>query len=204
VKQIALFTLVFIIAALCFLIILFIKSNVVKKKLFYTVFGIIVFSYISCFFFGLRNWLLSSFLVLLTGIFAGYLISRLLTSKAALVSFCLVAAFTDYLSFTRGLSKKIISAANDGSSALLQFLTVSYPWNQRLVYLIGIGDILILSVLFSVLARYYQPIYSFTVPVAGLMLAIIIGILTGPIFAVPFISATTIIFIILYKKAKLN
>lgn len=144
------------------------------------------------------NYLISNLLVISISILAGYSIGNSISTKSSLIVFCLTAAIVDLISFKGGLSAKIIEDYASGHNLLLQYLSISIPFNSKLVPLVGLGDLFILGIIFQSLIKLGYKNWSVSIiPIAGLVIALFIGLLVHGIYALPFISGCTILFLIL-------
>lgn len=78
---------------------------------------------------------------------------------------------------------------------MLQYLCLSLPVQGRMVLIVGIGDLLVLAAIYSALRRLGNTgVWAFSAPLAGLLLAVLVGLLAGGTFAIPFIAATTLVY----------
>lgn len=146
-------------------------------------------------------WPLSDVLVMLVSVLLGSYISGSLTTPSSIVAFCITASIADIISFSGGVSAKIMTDYAQGKSPFLQYLAVSLPLGGIVAPLIGLGDIIILSSIFYAFAKIgYRGLASFLFPLAGLLIALTVGFLVGGIFALPFISATTILYLWLQSR----
>lgn len=134
------------------------------------------------------NWIMNDVVILLIAILASRLFG--VNSKSALVSFCVAVSVADFISFTLGPTHRIILAFQQGESALLQYLNITLPLAGKMVSVVGVGDLLILGAIFYSFRRMgYEGVGSFLFPLAGLLVALTVGLLAGGIFALPFVSA---------------
>ncbi len=163
--------------------------------------GLAVLSYAAVLFWKPDLWFVSDTAVLAAGLTIGMLIGSSLGSGGAIVTFCVTVAIVDTVSFSGGFTKVIIESYAAGESHALIFLTIAVPFEGAVRPIIGIGDLVILTALFSGFSRVghggWQP---FVVPVAGLLLALGLGLVVGFVPAMPFISATTIAYMLWWMK----
>ena len=76
---------------------------------------------------------------------------------------------------------------------LVTYLTVSIPLAGRTVPVLGIGDLLFLAAYFAALRRSgYWALVAFAVPVAGLLVALGVGLAVGGVFGIPFMAAAVV------------
>jgi len=145
-------------------------------------------------------WWLSDMLVLSAAVLAASLLARSLSSLPALISFAIAAGIADFVSFTSGVTKKII-AAHAAGSTLLQYLSISVPLpGVPLAPLAGIADLFILGVLCASMHALGWRRASLFVPAAGLLVAAFVGLAVGGICAVPFMSAAVIAYALLARR----
>lgn len=148
-------------------------------------------------------WTLSNLAVLAVSILVASLIGGMLSSTPALIAFCVAAGLVDFFSFSGGLTAKIIADYRSGQSLLQHYLSISVPLNGELTPLIGIGDLIILGSIYAALRGLgYADWTAFVAPLAGLLLALALGLALGGIYALPFISATTIVYLIWQRRAR--
>jgi hypothetical protein len=145
--------------------------------------------------------ILSNLAVLAASIVAGCLLGTQLKIRASIFSFAIAASIADMVSFSGGLTHKIISHFHEGKSLLLQYLAISIPLKGKTVPIIGIGDLLIMAALFYALLKLKYPGWqSFAVPLGGLLAALVVGLLTKGVFGIPFICGAVVLFLVFYKK----
>ncbi len=175
--------------------------NLEKKRL-WTIFLPVGICYVLILVFLVNNFIISNIIVLLTAILGGVIISKSFADNSlvpSLITFSLVSSFMDIFSFSGGLTALIIK---DGG-VLLQNLSISFPIESKIVAIVGIGDLFIIGVIFSVLIRLeYTNIENYLIPTSGLLVALFLGLIGGGIYAVPFMALTTISYVIL--KMQLN
>ena len=81
---------------------------------------------------------------------------------------------------------------------LLLYLAISIPFENNTIPLIGFGDLFILSVIITILKETQNSTIEIIIAsLSGLLLALTLGLLFGGIYAIPFISITTISFIVI-------
>jgi len=139
------------------------------------------------------NLVLTNACVLIVAVLVGSGLGLLLTTKPALVSFCVVAGVADILSATGGLTRTLSSAYRDGTSDLLLLLSVSIRFDGRPQQVIGIGDLVVLAALFFALSRLGdRGLGALLAPLAGLAVALVAGVVFGGVAAIPFIAGATL------------
>ena len=173
-----------------------------EKKRLWTIFLPVGICYVLILVFLVNNFIISNILVLLTAILGGVIISKSFADNSlvpSLITFSLVSSIMDIFSFSGGLTALIIK---DGG-VLLHNLSISFPIESKIVAIIGIGDLFIIGVIFSVLIRLeYANIESYLIPTSGLLVALFLGLIGRGIFAIPFMALTTISYVII--KTRLN
>jgi hypothetical protein len=142
------------------------------------------------------NWIVINLVVLVVAGLGGSGLGLLLKTKPSLLVFCIVASVVDIYSVTQGATSALIGEFQAGTSQLLRYLAISGPVDGSIRPLVGIGDYFIISAIYFTLIRlgYKHPLLVLA-PLLGLLLAIIIGLQVGGIFAIPFIAATTIAYL---------
>jgi len=99
----------------------------------------------------------------------------------------------------------VIDNFREGSSDLLRYLVISMPVDESVQPIVGIGDFFIISAICFALARLgYNQSQLLLAPLSGLLLAIVVGLLVGGIFAIPFIAATTIVYVYWQEPLQAN
>jgi len=147
-------------------------------------------------------WLLNAF-VLAGAVGLGVFISRFLTARVNIATFCIVASVVDYLSFSGGLTAMITEKFQSGESNLLYHLAISFPLDGVFRPLVGMGDLTVMGALFAALLRLkYSLAVAFLPPTVGLMLAVVFALIYGSIFALPFICGATLVFLAFRKNTK--
>lgn len=139
------------------------------------------------------GWLLANVTVFAVAVFLGSTLGWLVRSRVALVSFCLAAAVADVLSFYGGPTARLTEAFRSDSNDLLRYLCLSLPIQDSLRPIVGIGDLIILgTIYFAFHSLGHRGAAAFAAPASGLLLALVVGLAVGTVFAVPFIAATTL------------
>jgi hypothetical protein len=153
--------------------------------------------------FGPRFFLYSDAILLAGAVAASSLIAQAVRSPESLVVFCVAAAVADVLSYSGGLTERIVEAYRLSDNDLLLSLMVTVPVAGELRPIVGVGDLIITGTVFSVLDRArHPPLATFFAPVSGLLVALIVGLLTGGIGAIPFIAATTIGYVLWSRRSE--
>ncbi|HXV73684.1 MAG TPA: hypothetical protein VD713_03040 [Sphingomonadales bacterium] len=140
---------------------------------------------------------LSNALVLAGAVGLGVFISFFLTSNGAIAAFCVAVGVVDYFSFKGGLTAKLIAAAKAGNVDLLKHLVIYLPQEGgRLTALIGVGDLVILGALYAgLMENRHSPGAALFAPTAGLVFAILTGLVIGGVYGVPFISVAVLLYL---------
>lgn len=142
------------------------------------------------------GWLLTDIVVLSSAAMIGSGLGLFIASKASLIAFVIAASVVDVVSATRGVTEKLVEGYRDGTSELLNYLVISIPWQGEIIPVVGIGDFFILVAIVFALARLgYKGPLAILAPLAGLLIALSVGLATGGIFAIPFIAGTTIVLV---------
>ncbi len=140
--------------------------------------------------------------VVLAAVAVGNLIGQPLRTMGSLITFAVTASLVDILSFSGGLTQRIITEYMNHQSQLLQFLCLSLSREGRAIPIIGIGDLVIMAAFSRALMQQkYTQWQSFLVPFFGLLAALIVGYAVGGIYAIPFISGSAVVFLI-YQRRK--
>jgi hypothetical protein len=143
-----------------------------------------------------ENWMLINLVVVSVAGIGGSGLGLFLNTRPSLIIFCVAASAVDIYSVTQGPTSALVENYKTGTSDLLRYFVVSMPIDGRTVPLVGIGDFFILSAIYFALMRLgYEKSQILLVPLLGLLLAIIVGLQVGGIFAIPFIAATTIAYL---------
>ncbi len=139
--------------------------------------------------------------ILVVAAAVGSLLGTLVGNLPGLVSFSVAASIVDIVSTQVGTTAKLTHAFHAGTSDLLQYLSVSFILGGQLRPIVGIGDLIILTAIYFSLRRNgHDDLLAFAAPAAGLLLALATGLLVGGVFAIPFISATTIAYVVFRRR----
>ena len=134
--------------------------------------------------------------VFVASLFLGSALGLLLKNLPSVVSFCIAASVADIISYNSGATARINEAFQSGASNLLPYLCISLPVDDRIRPIVGIGDLFIIAAIYFAFHRLgHRSVLSFMAPIAGLGLALVVGLITGGVFAVPFIAGTTVIYL---------
>lgn len=137
---------------------------------------------------------LSNVTVVAAGAAAGVLIAGLVASREALVALAIAASIADIVSFTTGPTRWLLDRdPTDAGAGLLEYLTVTLPWGDRLLPVVGIGDLMFTAAYYLILRTLrVAPGLALAAPLAGLLVALAVGLAFGGAWAIPFMSATTV------------
>lgn len=137
--------------------------------------------------------ILSNAAVLGLSVGLSLVLGRTLKSFGALVAFAIVISVVDIVSFGGGLTKRIITDFEAGTSDLLRYLAIAIRLEGGLQPLVGIGDLCIMGALFIGLTRLHgRPVRAGAVLLAGLSAAVSVGILVGGAPGLPFLAAVAV------------
>jgi hypothetical protein len=149
----------------------------------------------------LPHLLTTNILILLVAVLVGSLLGTLIDKPLALVSLCIAAAIVDLISSRVGVTASLSHAFRSGSNTLLRYLSLSSRIQESLSPIVGIGDLIIMTAIYFALRRAgHVGLLAFAAPAGGLLLALAVGLIVGGIPALPFISATTVAFLVLSSK----
>ena len=147
------------------------------------------------------NSLITNASVLLVAVSVGSLLGVVFINPSALVPFCITAAMVDIISSQIGITAKLSHDFQTGSSPLLRYLSLSFSVQERLRPIVGLSDLIVMTAIYFALRRAGSVgLLAFAAPVAGLLLALAVGLLVGGIAALPFIAATTVAFVMLTRN----
>ena len=162
-------------------------------------------AYGALFLLSIESFWLINLAVLLLGAAIGSPLSRAVGSKAALWAFLISASVIDLLSFSGGLTRQIIEAAERGNPAILSFLTISLSIEGGTRYILGIGDLAIFGAVYLALRTLGRsPAVAISWPLLGLSAAIIWGSFVGGISAIPFIAVVTLAGLAITDRQNIN
>lgn len=139
--------------------------------------------------------------VLGVSVLLGSTFALMFRTKAGLVSFCITASIADVFSSQSGATARLSRSFQSGESNLLEYLCLSLPLGGKMQPIIGIGDLIILATIYSAFHRLgHKGVLPFAAPLAGVYLALAVGLMVGGVFAIPFIAATTIFYLWFVQK----
>ena len=130
------------------------------------------------------------------------IVSRGIKNTPAIISFSITASIVDILSFTVGPTHYILKTLDHHNATdLLNIMAFSVVINDRICPIVGVGDFLILGVYFVILRQIGANVRTqFLIPTMGLLTALVIGILVGGSFAIPFMAASVIAYLFFTRR----
>ena len=142
---------------------------------------------------------LSSILLIVTCTGLGTLVGWGMEHRLTLIIALIGAALSDLFSTltTAGLTRQIVQDAAQGGR-LLDYLTVSVPFGEGVLHVIGFADLAVLAIAMIGLRNQgvaWAP--AFLAPFAGFLLALLSSFFTGWAPGLPFLAATTIAYLII-------
>jgi len=121
------------------------------------------------------------------------LLERGLRTPGAVAAFLVVAAVVDMLSVSGGISRALVERYREGTSDLLLYLTLVVPIRNRVIPIVGIGDLLIGGAAATALLRLgLRPVAVMGTFAIGLLTALAYGLWRGGAPAVPFVAAAVL------------
>ena len=171
-----------------------------QQKKIYISLSLAVLAYILMISFQVSDWFVSDSLVIIISILAGFTIGNSISRRSSLIVFCVTAGIVDFVSFTGGLTAKIIADYSNGHNLILQNLCISIPFNGKIVPLLGFGDLFVLGIIFRSLHKIgFESWFVSLIPIAGLLFALFLGLKFHGIYALPMIGGATISFLFIEK-----
>jgi hypothetical protein len=133
-------------------------------------------------------------LVLFLALVAATLLGRQIGTAGALSIMLIVAAIVDLISAHAGPSRWLVDQAQNARGLpALQFLAVSLRLKGKLVPVIGVGDLMFFAAVVSVVRRLgWSEASTFAAPLAGILAALGVGLLTGFTPALPFLAGAVL------------
>jgi hypothetical protein len=136
-------------------------------------------------------------LAVLAGAVGGVLLLESgLRTPGAVAAFIAIAASIDLWSMSGGLSRGLVERYRDGTSNVLQYLTLVVPIRGRAVPIVGIGDLLVGGTVAVALLRLKLPPTAVVASiVCGLLVALAYGLWRGGAPALPFIACPILLLV---------
>jgi hypothetical protein len=173
-------------------------SEKIQQKLIYIALAAAVLILCIMISFQVSNWLISDCLIIIISVLAGFTIGNSISKTSSLIVFCITAGIVDFVSFTGGLSSKIIEDYSKGHNLILQNLCISIPVDGKIVPLLGIGDLFVLGIILRSLNKIgFVSWFVSLIPISGLLIALLLGLKFHGIYALPIIGGMTILFLII-------
>jgi hypothetical protein len=172
-------------------------KKIQQKKIFIAL-ALAVLIYCIMISFQVSKWFISDSLLIIISILAGFAIGNSISTISSLIVFCIIAGIVDFVSFTGGLSAKIIEDYSKGQNLILQYLCISIPIDGKIVPLLGIGDLFVLGIILRSLNKIgFESWFVSLIPIAGLLIALFLGLMFHGIYALPIIGGMTILFLLI-------
>jgi hypothetical protein len=198
--SVALFTAVIIISA-AFLFIGIRLAGRLPAQWVTGVFALTAILYIAFFALHWFHWIAGDILILVLSIAAGKILDGMIKSWRALIAFCLTLAIMDLVSFYFGPTASLVESYRQGNILLLQYLSICIPTETGIQPIMGIGDTMALATTYAILIQLRYPGgWAFIVPLAGLLIAMMVGLQVGGIFALPFLAGALIVYIVIDQR----
>ena len=145
--------------------------------------------------------MLTYILLILFSLSFGSFVGAGFKTSLPIIIFILIAGIVDYFSYSNGLTNMIINAYQEEKNDLLLKLTLRVYRENEMLFIMGVGDLIILTTLFkSFLNVTHKVLISFFIPLSGIILAIIVGSFVGGIYAIPFVSLFTVLYLMIFEK----
>jgi hypothetical protein len=134
----------------------------------------------------------------LAGAIAGVLfLERGLLTPGAVMTFLAAGAVADFVSMSGGLSRLLIERHRTGTSDLLLYLTLVAPVGDRVIPIVGIGDLLVGGTAATALLRLgLRPVAVMGAITIGLLSALAYGLWRGGTPALPFIAGAIFLLVV--------
>lgn len=146
---------------------------------------------------------LSNALVLGSAAGVAALLARTVRTPGSLVALAVTASLVDIVSFLGGPTRFLLDAGSNSISDPLRYLAVSMSVDGDLIAVVGIGDLLIFGVLFLGLRGQGHPGRSVGAVLAGgLLAALLVGLLRGGAFGIPFMAIGVIA--LMYRSRRMG
>lgn len=142
---------------------------------------------------GPDHWWFTNAMVVLLGAGGGGLLGMTLRTRPSLISFAIAAAIVDVYSVLRGPTRALLTSA-EGRPELMHWLVVGIPTDERVVGVVGAGDLLLAAALATALRGLgSSTAEALTAPAAALAVAMVAGLVLGPLPGLPFLAAATLV-----------
>ncbi len=135
----------------------------------------------------------SNIAVLGLAVTAATVLGRSFQTNGAVIAFSVAASIADIISFTVGPTRSLLEHADRTAGSLISYLALSISRGQIIVPVVGLGDLLVLGVYFIALKHVgISAAQRFTIPAAGLLAALAVGLLAGGAFGIPFMALAVV------------
>jgi len=175
----------------------FFLTSILQRKSFR--FNLIIFLlsltiYVSLFFVRPVSVFLSDTFMLLSAAPFCVLLGRGIKTAPSIVSFSIAASIADIVSFNWGPTHYLVKTAGQLDAASpLNLLAFSIVLKGNIYPVVGLGDFVFIGIYFLALRQIGAGSWAqFIIPTAGLLGALVVGILVGGIYAIPFMAAVVI------------
>jgi hypothetical protein len=187
------FFVIIICASVChFFLVLFLQRRSFRFTLIAFLLSLLI--YVSLFFVRPVSVFLSDTFMLLFAASICVLIGRSIKTTPSIVSFSITASIADIVSFNLGPTHYLMKAGEQlDPASLLNLLAFSIVFKGNICSIVGIGDFIIIGIYFIALRQIGIGLWmQFIIPTVGLLGALVVGVLVGGIYAIPFMAATVI------------
>jgi hypothetical protein len=122
------------------------------------------------------------------------LIGRGIKTVPSIVSFSIAGSIADIVSFNWGPTHFFMKAAEQlNPASLLNLMAFSIVFKGSICPIVGLGDFIFIGIYFIALRQIGAGSWAqFIIPTAGLLGALVVGVLVGGIYAIPFMAAVVI------------
>jgi len=122
------------------------------------------------------------------------LIGRGIKTVPSIVSFSIAGSIADIVSFNWGPTHYFMKAAEQlNPASLLNLMAFSIVFKGSICPIVGLGDFIFIGIYFIALRQIGAGSWAqFIIPTAGLLGALVVGVLVGGIYAIPFMAAVVI------------
>lgn len=187
-------------SALCFLLVSIFRRLTLRFSAILFVLSLVVYG--SLFFLRPISVILSDTIMMFAAAGFAVLVSRGIKNSTAIISFSITASIVDILSFTVGPTHYLLKTLDHHNTAdLLNIMAFSVVINDRICPIVGVGDFLILGMYFAILRQIGANFWTqFLIPTMGLLTALAVGIIVGGSFAIPFMAASVIAYLLFTQR----
>jgi hypothetical protein len=114
-----------------------------------------------------------------------------------LVALAVAASVADIISFSTGPTRWLLEGPTGEMWAGLPYLAVTVPVAGQPIPVVGIGDLLLFTTFFLGLTRLgVGRAASFVTLACGLLVALVVGLLRGGAFGIPFMAAGVVLLLV--------